>query len=165
MKRSFLISALCFVCLGLYAMDEAPQNSAGSLALPPVVFDTINTVGFLNTGNFLLLDGTYLDYAEMKERLLAVPENENYLNRAKGFEIGSFIGAGIGLAGLLSYIPLSLIPDLPNREILKTAGYTTGLLGLLGVIVTSNLSHRNLRQATRNYNLSVMGISIPVKKR
>jgi hypothetical protein len=78
----FLTSALCFICFGLYAADEAPQNSTEFLALPLLVFGTINTVGFLSTNNFILLDGTYLNYQEMKERLLAVPGNGKHLSAA-----------------------------------------------------------------------------------
>jgi hypothetical protein len=162
MKRSlFLISALCFVCFGLYAVDEAPQNNAGSSALPPVVFDTIYTTGLLSTTAYLLLDGTYLNYAEMKERFLAVPGNETYLNRARSFEIGSSVGLGIGVAGGIAYIVFSFIPDLPDRDILKEVMFTTSMLGFLGGAVSENFSYRNLRHATRNYNLSVMGIPVP----
>ena len=56
MKRSlFLTNLFCFMCFGFCAADEAPQNSAGSPALPPLIFDTMTTSIYLNTNNFLAI--------------------------------------------------------------------------------------------------------------
>jgi hypothetical protein len=152
------------MCAGLYAEEESPQNDSAFPALPPLVFDIIYPNDSFTT-KFLLLDGSYLDYGEMRERLLAIPGNEKYLNRAKGFEIGSFVGLGVGVAGGIAYIVFSLIPDVPNREIVKTAMWSTFILGSLGGAVSYTYSYRSLREATRNYNLSVMGIPIPANTR
>jgi hypothetical protein len=161
MKRLFFfIGAIFFICFSLYAADEQPKTNTRAFELPPIVFDTIYRSEFLSTSSFLLLDGTYLNYDEMKERLIIIPQNEKYLSRAKGFEIGGFIGLGAGVAAGIAYIVFSYIPDLPNRDILKTAGYTGVIAGLGGGIISFNQSYRNLHRAIRNYNLSVMGIPI-----
>jgi hypothetical protein len=151
------------MCVGLYAEDEPPQTNPAFPMLPPLVFDITNTVHLLNMGNFLLLDGTYLNYADMKERLLAIPGNETYLNRAKGFEIGGFVSFGVGIAGAIAYVVFGSIPDMPNQDILETAMFSTYILGFTGSIVSFTYSSRNLYEATRNYNLSVMGIPVPAK--
>ena len=164
----FLTSALfLFVCFGLYAADEMPQNSAESLALPPLIFDTVNGGGLFSSGlylkekNFLLLDGTYLNYKEMRSRLIAIPGNEKYVHRAKGFEVMGLTGACVGIAGFISYIVFSFIPDLPSKKVFEVAGLGVGMLGAWGCLAGFTNSHENLHYATQNYNLSVMGIPIP----
>ncbi|MDR1325115.1 MAG: hypothetical protein LBK00_03665 [Treponema sp.] len=165
MKRSlFLISALCIMCVGLYAEDEPPQTNPAFPMLPPLVFDITNQGDFLSMRNFLLLDGTYLNYTDMRERLLAIPGNETYLNRAKGFEIGSVVSLGVGAAGAIAYLVFALIPDMPNQDILKFSAWSGLVLGICGSAVSFTYSYANLREATRNYNLSIMGIPVPTKK-
>jgi hypothetical protein len=157
----FLLTITSMVCLHLYAEDAVSQGSADSFVLQPLVFDADYRVDFLSKSSFFLLDGTYLNYEEMKDRLLAVPNNGKYLRRAKGWEILTWVNAGISIGALATVLVINLVPDIPNKELWDKTATAVSLLEMGVAVYSSRSRYINMHRAIKNYNLSIMGVPIP----
>jgi hypothetical protein len=168
MKRFlFLVVLTGLVCLHLYAEDAASQSDGVSFSMPPVIFNVYPDVWFnrMSKTGFLLMDGSYLNYEEMASRIsAAVPENEKYLRSAKKWETAAWTTSFIGTGSILAcFAILCILPDFPNRDTWAVATAAGGFFHGFMSLTFRNAKNINMGLALKNYNLSVMGVPIPVK--
>jgi hypothetical protein len=148
------------VCLSLYAEDDVSQNRVQAFKLPPLISDTYRGDDFLSKNKFLLPDGTYVGSKELKFLLSVIPSNEEYLCRAQGGQIAGLINADISMGALVGTLILLIVPDIPNKEILGPKFDFVSIIGCVGGGGGIAYSNANLRRAVKNYNFSIMGISV-----
>jgi hypothetical protein len=159
MKRYLFFAVIIgMICFHLYAENDALQNTVDALTLPPLVFD-IYPGSFQDT-KYLLLDGTYLNFEELRARLLAVPGNEKYVHASRGWWIMAITSACIGFSGLVGSLVVRLVPDIPDKNIWETVADCVLIAGGVGGLVGGANMWKNWRRAIKNYNLSVMGIPV-----
>jgi hypothetical protein len=139
-----------------------PQNGPDAFVLPPLIIDhDLPWVDFLKQSSFFMLDGRYVTYEAMKPLLLTVPGNEKYVRRAKGWEISTWINAGISIGALVGVLVINLVPDIPNKELWDITTTAASLFEMGIAVYSSRLRAANMHRVIKNYNLYIMGVPTP----
>jgi hypothetical protein len=163
----FLVFGL--VCFGVSAQDAAPRNSVENTAsansadsggvLPIILHGDVQGIP-LQSGSFILPDGTALSSGELKQRLLTVPENGKYLNHAMGWTVGHWISLG-ALGGLAAAEAVYMAnAGLPYRDDVLSVLGITFVLPVITDFLCIIMRDRNLKHAVRDYNLTIMGLRV-----
>jgi hypothetical protein len=151
MKKTLAVGLFFLLCIIHLSAQE--QNSEGRTASFP------QFILYQSSAPSLLADGTSLKYKELKETISIVPENEKLLRRAKGWKIAGWVNFAATIGCIFGYHYYS------NNEDRAMADN----MFLLTIITTACepwfylLEADNMARAVHNYNLSIMGIPIPVK--
>jgi hypothetical protein len=163
MKKTLVAGLFFLLCIiHLSAQDQnseeqAIQDSEGQTASFPK---------FISYQPFVrgrLADGTLLKYKELKETISIVPENEKLMRRAKGWRIAEWVNAAVMIGCFGGYIYYSLNEDAPNADGKMSALSSFVNLFFITGLIFNSLEEKNITDAVYNYNLSIMGIPIPVK--
>jgi hypothetical protein len=138
-----------------------PQTRKDAFVLPPSIigFDLV-WVDFLGQSSFFMLDGRYVTYNEMKPRLLTVPGNEKLLRRAEGWEISTFVNMSLGLAAVVGWGAINLIPDIPNQDYWEVGALMVAFIEMGVASFSSLFRAENMHRVIKNYNLFIMGIPL-----
>jgi hypothetical protein len=158
MKHFFVPVFIAFIVSGLFAQtDNAPSEQASS----QLVLRIDNWFSF---SDYQLFDGTALKSKDINTLIKTVPENKPLLSQRTGVVIAKVSFTALAFSGLMTaYLyPKS---DLPNPDIVSGVALLTGMGALLGEIIMYQWGEDILQRSVDNYNLSIMGIPIPVKKR
>jgi hypothetical protein len=157
MKHFFVLGFIAFMASGLFAQtDNSPPEQDSS----QLVLRIDNWFSFYD---YQLFDGTALKRKDVNALIKTVPENTGLLRQKTGLFIANVSFATLAFSGLMAAF---LYPrDSPNANIVFRAGMLIGFFSLTVEGITYQWGEDVLQRAVDNYNLSVMGIPIPVKKR
>jgi hypothetical protein len=154
-QRIFLIVLFGLICSVLGA------QVVGDESILPVILHGDYQGTPIGTGNFILPDGTMLDYAALKQKLLTVPDNERYIQHAEGWEITAWVSAALAVGFFVGDMVYSFNRNLPYADGMITAFRAGELLSIIWAPLFKTFRDGNLNRAVKNYNLYIMGIPIP----
>jgi hypothetical protein len=109
-------------------------------------------------------DGTPLKFKDVKSLLKTVPENEPLLSRRTGVVIANWCFAAVAFASSMTAIAY-YNSDLPHAETVFPVAALIGSWAFLGEMIMYQWHEDLFQRAVDNYNLSVMGIPIPVNRK
>lgn len=163
----FFILPMCIFAEDIVAENESDKISEALFSLNlteplPILIhqDSIMFFPF----NYQFLDGTLkVNRNQMRQILCTLPDNEKILKQEKGLRVMSYIFGTICIASTAVHLGY-LFSDRPNRNIMMTAFYVGEVVGLGLTFVTGMAANNKISRAVDNYNLSIMGIPIPIKK-
>jgi hypothetical protein len=149
-----LFFLLCIIHLSAQDQDQYQFNEKQTASFPKFI-------SYQPFALSLLADGTSLKYKELKEIISIVPENEKLLRRANGWKIAGWVSSAATFGCFGGYVYYYFNEDAPNtnRENMFTLTILSSACGLIFTMLEAN----NISHAVHNYNLSIMGIPIPVK--
>jgi hypothetical protein len=151
MKKT--LAAGLFFLLCIINLSAQNQNSEGQTASFP------KFISYEPFARGLLADGTLLKYKELKEIISIVPENEKLLRRAKGWNIVRWVSMAVEAGFLGGYFYYSHNEDAAKADGMLVLSLFSSICGMS----VSMLEEKNITRAVHNYNLSIMGVPIPVK--
>jgi hypothetical protein len=108
---------------------------------------------------FQLLDGTSLDYKDVRMRFSAIPENKTLIRQEKNWYTTQYVLAAVSLASALGGTAYA-ISNLPYVVPVSPVLLGTGVVSLIGTLIANNAWRKTFHLAVRNYNLTVLGIPI-----
>jgi hypothetical protein len=157
MKHFFVPVFIAFIVSGLFAQTDNTQSEQASSQL------VLRIDNWFSFSDYQLLNGTTLKRKDINALIKTVPENTPLLRQKTGLFIANVSFAALAFSGLMTaYLyPKS---DLPNTDIVSRVALFTGLYSLIGEILIYQWGEDILQRSVDNYNLSIMGIPIPIKK-
>jgi hypothetical protein len=168
MKHWLLCSVVFLAVSGtvLSAQESIEENDAGQSGNSlPAFAPSALIVRTRALGPYGLQDGTSLNRRDLRARLLTVPENRAVLRRADGWRIASWATGVVMTGAAVTTLVYALNPDLPNaRDIMSVCGSVDGLMTVMELLFW-NLSDKTTSMAVQNYNLSIMGLPVPLGRK
>jgi hypothetical protein len=168
MKHWLLCSVVFLAVSGtvLSAQENIEENDAGQSgnSLPAFAPSAL----ILRKGAFgpyALQDGTSLKYRDLRARLLTVPEKNAVLRRADGWRIASWATLAVMSGLAVTGIVYTANPDWANAKEMAMAFDAASLSLWLAEALFWNLSQNTMDKAVDNYNLSIMGVPIPLGRK
>lgn len=146
------------IASSLFAQTDNPAPEKDS---PPLILRIDNVFSFYDYQSF---DGIPLKFKEVKALLNTVPENQALMSKRIGVVIANWTFAALGFASGMAAGTYYFIPDLPHAKTMLGAALITAGLSFFGEIITYQWNEDLFQRAVDNYNLSIMGIPIPIKK-
>jgi hypothetical protein len=145
------------------ALTESTAPLSETSAAEP---NTIQKSNWYSLYQFQLADGTSLRLKDTLTLLKTVPGNTVLLRQEKGFRIASDVGMVIACGFAIGY----LVCQRSNPDALYNGTTSNVIFGCMAVssitsIVTAGIANDRLNKAVNNYNLTVMGIPIPARKK
>jgi hypothetical protein len=158
MKHFFVLVFIAVIVSGLFAQtDNAPAEQDSSQLI-------LRIDNWFSFSDYQLFDGTSLKRKDINALIKTVPENKPLLSQRTGVVIGNWSFAALAFASLITAEIYYFDRDLPNAETMFGAALLTGLGALLGEVIMYQWGEDLFQRSVDNYNLSVMGIPIPIKK-
>ena len=158
MNRFFVLVCNAFIVSGLFAQtDHAPSEKDSSKLL-------LRNSNRFSYSNYQLLDGTSLKPKELSFLLKTVPENKPLFNQRRGVVIGNWAFAALAFASFITAHVYYHNGDLPYAETMHESALIIGMGALLGEVIMYEWGKDLFQRAVDNYNLSLQGIPIPIKK-
>ena len=143
---------------GLFAQTDNPPSEKDPSKL---ILRIANVFSFYDYQSF---DGTPLKFKEVKALLNTVPENQALMSKRTGIVIANWTFAAIAFTSLMAAEVYYFNPDLPHAEIIFPAALFTSLGAFVGEVIMGLWGVDLTQRAIDNYNFSVMGIPIPIKR-
>ena len=150
----------------LSAQERIDENNAGRSDNSLTAFEPPALIVRKGVfGTYTLQDGTSLKYRDLRARLLTVPENGAVLRRADGWRIATWATLAVMAGATVTGLVYTANPDWPHAKEMAVAFEAAGLSLSLAEMLFWNLSQNTMDKAVDNYNLSVMGIPVPLGKK
>jgi hypothetical protein len=158
MKKTLAVGLFFLLCIiHLSAQDQDQFNEGQTASFPNFALSSIDY--YLQ---FKLADGTSLKYKEFKE-LIRIPENEKLLRRAEGWHITAWISTVAWIGARLGSLYYTTHKDASYADEMRIGLDLVELVSFGALIIAGVEMPKNMTRAIDNYNLSIMGIPIPVK--
>ena len=167
MKYIMTVIILGMGCVIFAQEQEALTDSAAPLSeTSEAAPHAIQKSKWYSLHLFQLADGTGLRRKDTLTLLKTVPENTVLLRQEKGFRIS----AAVCLALTAGFFGVHLGYTRNNSDALYIGNMSPVIYGGLfvsGVIgmITAGLANDRLNKAVSNYNLSIMGLPVPLGKK
>jgi hypothetical protein len=156
MKKTLAVGLFLLLCIfNLSAQDQ--DNEGQTASFPQLVLYPEKYL------QFNLVDGTSLKYDEFKEKVGVIPENEKLLRRIDGWRIAQWVNLAVTFGFTAGYLYCVINSDAPYADGVRSAWFPFIILSYGFQELTGVAMQKNITRAINNYNLSVMGIPIPVK--
>jgi hypothetical protein len=94
---------------------------------------------------------------------VSVPENEKLLKQVSVLCVLDYVFAALAVASLTTVIVYDVHADWNYAGTISPVAYSVGIGALFGELIIYEMGLHKYEHAIDNYNLSVMGIPIPVK--
>jgi hypothetical protein len=158
MKHYFVLVCVAFIASALFAdANHSPSEKDSSKLL-------LRNSNWFSYSNYQLLDGTSLKHKELSSLLKTVPENKPLFNQRKGVVIGNWAFAAVAFTSFITAHVYYHNGDLPYAEIMHETALIVGMGALFGELIMYDWGKDLFQRAVDNYNLSIQGIPIPIKK-
>jgi hypothetical protein len=163
MKKSiFTALMLTLLSAAAFAQETAEHTGPVATMAESPNFMAVNYWWQMNP--LSLTDGTQLWWTDAKPMLAAIPANETLLREMNNWRVVNWTSAAIGFTLWMGGAMYYNWHDMwPNAEIVVPTLILTGLAAYMMEIISYDTINKKLARAVNNYNLSIMGFSIPVK--
>lgn len=157
MKKTVLVLFLFCLGISVFSQEQISVFQSNSLGKKDMLVHTTFLPGSYRFSSVPIEDGI-LTRKDLYKTLLIVPENEKFVKRAKAWNIGEIISAGV-FAGAAGYFASCLASGHINED-QKTWTTAFMTLGFVYGVLSLELRLDNTVKAVDNYNLSVAGLPV-----
>jgi hypothetical protein len=158
MKHYFVLGCVAFIVSGLFAQADLSSSEKDSSKL------LLRNATWFSYANYQLLDGTALKHKELSALLKTVPENKLLFNQRKHVVIGNWAFAALAFSSFITAHVYYHNSDLPYAKTMHETALIIGMGALFGELIMYDWGKDLFQRAVDNYNLSIQGIPIPIKK-